>query len=667
MALIVKDRVKETTETTGTGTLTLAGAQSGFQSFAVIGNGNTTYYAVVDTTNNEWEVGLGTYTASGTTLSRDTILESSNSGSAVNFQSGTKFVFCTQPAEKTAFSDDIPTAVSELTNDAGYITGISANSVGASELNVSGNGTTTQFLRSDGDGTFTWATPTDTNTTYSAGTGITLTGTTFSNAAPDQTVSLTGSGATSVSGTYPNFTISSTDTNTTYSTATSGTLGLVKIGYTESGKNYPVELSNGQMYVNVPWTDTDTVYSLPEATSTTRGGIELFSDTDQSVAANTVTTTAGRTYGIQLNSNGQAVVNVPWVNTDTNTTYSAGTALDLSGTTFNVDLSELSTSTTNGDGDYFVVVDTSNVQRKLTKGNIAISGFSNDAGYTTNVGDITGVTAGTNLSGGGTSGTVTLNMSSTPSLTSVTLGSGCTLQESTDRADLLQITSSTSSWAGLQIRNSSNEGRWSFMTDGATAGFYDDEQGDWAIQMTENGSTILYYNGTAYLTTVSGGINVTGDIYVDDQIIHDGDTNTYMQFPSADNWRVVTGGTERLVANNSYVYVNQSTFYADMEVASKTGSVAMGLGLYNHFYWTLTGNITILNPSVEQIGMCGVFIFKHSGSARTVSLSSKFKTVGGAGLTLSSTANAVDVVPYIVTTTGTYGQILLGNPILGVA
>ena len=97
------------------------------------------------------------------------------------------------------------------------------------------------------------------------------------------------------------------------------------------------------------------------------------------------------------------------VNTDT--TYSAGTALDLSGTTFNVDLSELSTSTTNADGDYFVVTDTSNVQRKLTKGNINISGFNNDAGYTTNVGDITGVTAGTGLTGGGASGSVTLNVS----------------------------------------------------------------------------------------------------------------------------------------------------------------------------------------------------------------------------------------------------------------
>lgn len=92
--------------------------------------------------------------------------------------------------------------------------GISDNGVGATQLNVTGNGTTSQFLRSDGDGTFTWATPTDTNTTYSAGSGLSLVGTTFSNSAPDQTVTLTGSGATSISGTYPNFTISSTDTDT---------------------------------------------------------------------------------------------------------------------------------------------------------------------------------------------------------------------------------------------------------------------------------------------------------------------------------------------------------------------------------------------------------------------------------------------------------------------
>ena len=96
MALILADRVQETTATTGTGTVTLAGAASGFQSFAAVGNGNSTYYTI--TGGAEWEVGIGTYTSSGTTLSRTTVLSSSNSGSLVNFAAGTKNVFVTYPA-----------------------------------------------------------------------------------------------------------------------------------------------------------------------------------------------------------------------------------------------------------------------------------------------------------------------------------------------------------------------------------------------------------------------------------------------------------------------------------------------------------------------------------------------------------------------------------------
>lgn len=101
MAFVVKDRVKVTSTTTGTGTLTLGAASlGGFQDFSVIGDGNTTYYTITDSTAAEWEVGIGTYTASGTTLSRDTVLESSNSGSLVDFAAGSKDVFVTYPAER---------------------------------------------------------------------------------------------------------------------------------------------------------------------------------------------------------------------------------------------------------------------------------------------------------------------------------------------------------------------------------------------------------------------------------------------------------------------------------------------------------------------------------------------------------------------------------------
>ena len=109
MALVVKDRVRETTTTTGTGTITLGGAATGFQSFSVIGNANTTFYTIQLSNTNEWEVGIGTYTLSGTTLSRDTILESSNSGSAVNFSAGSKDVFVTYPAEKAIYQGNLPT------------------------------------------------------------------------------------------------------------------------------------------------------------------------------------------------------------------------------------------------------------------------------------------------------------------------------------------------------------------------------------------------------------------------------------------------------------------------------------------------------------------------------------------------------------------------------
>jgi len=106
MALVLADRVKETTTTTGTGTVTLLGAATGYQSFSAIGNANTTYYTIAGQTGSEWEVGIGTYTSSGTTLSRDTVLASSNSGSLVSFSAGTKDVFCDYPAKRAVIGGE---------------------------------------------------------------------------------------------------------------------------------------------------------------------------------------------------------------------------------------------------------------------------------------------------------------------------------------------------------------------------------------------------------------------------------------------------------------------------------------------------------------------------------------------------------------------------------
>ena len=107
MALVLADRVKETTTTTGTGTVTLLGASTGFQSFAVIGDANTTYYTIAAQTGTEWEVGIGTYTLSGTTLARTTVLSNSSGTqpSALSFTAGTKDVFVTYPSEKSVNLD----------------------------------------------------------------------------------------------------------------------------------------------------------------------------------------------------------------------------------------------------------------------------------------------------------------------------------------------------------------------------------------------------------------------------------------------------------------------------------------------------------------------------------------------------------------------------------
>lgn len=168
MALVLKDRVKETTTTTGTGTVTLAGAVSGFQSFSVIGNGNTTYYAIVDQATGAWEVGLGTYTATGTTLARTTILESSNAGAAVNFGAGSKEVFVTYPGEKALDTDTAASTYQPLDGD---LTAIAA---------LAG---TSGFLKKTAANTYSL----DTSTYLTGNQTITLSG------------DVTGSGTTSIS------------------------------------------------------------------------------------------------------------------------------------------------------------------------------------------------------------------------------------------------------------------------------------------------------------------------------------------------------------------------------------------------------------------------------------------------------------------------------------
>ena len=170
MALVLADRVKDTTTSTGTGTITLANSPpAGFQSFTAVGNGNTTYYTIAG--GSQWEVGVGTYTASGTTLSRDTVLSSSSGGSLVDFAAGTKDVFVTYPAERSVYED----ATGSININ---ITGNAATASNATSAIIATN------IAGGASGSIPYQTGANATTFLASGTGVLIGG-----AAPSYTMS----------------------------------------------------------------------------------------------------------------------------------------------------------------------------------------------------------------------------------------------------------------------------------------------------------------------------------------------------------------------------------------------------------------------------------------------------------------------------------------------
>ena len=383
MALVLKDRVKETTTTTGTGTVTLAGAAAGFQSFVVIGDGNQTFYAIVDATSGDWEVGVGAYTASGTTLSRATVVSSSNAGSLVNFGAGSKDVFVTYPSSRAVYLDAAGSAVSVLdigtlgTSTANITTAnITAGTVSTTPTSANDlvNKTYVDTLAASGihfHQPVRVESPINLNATYNNGTaGV---GATLTNAGTQAALVIDG------------VTVSVADRVLVYQQTTQTQNGIYVVSDVGSGStNWILTRSS----------DADT-YVINSAAGLSEGST-VFVQQGATGSGETYTcnTTGVITFG---------TTNITFAQISSAQIYSAGTGLTLSGTQFSI--TNTGTAGTYGSASSVPVI-TTNAQGQVTGVTptaIAISGAAVSGNISGQAGSVANaLTAGTFLTSGGT-------------------------------------------------------------------------------------------------------------------------------------------------------------------------------------------------------------------------------------------------------------------------
>ena len=468
------------------------------------------------------------------------------------------------------------TANAALPKSGGAMTGAITTNSTFDGRDVATDGTKLDGIEASADVTDT----TNVVAALSTGTGISLSaGGEIGNTAPDQTVALTGGGGTTISGTYPSFTITSSS------------------------------------------------FALPTATATALGGIELFSDTDQTVAANAVTTTAARTYGIQLNSDDQAVINVPW----TDTTYTVG-----DGGLTEINFTSADNTKLDGIEASADVTDTTNVVASLTAGsNITIAADG---------------TIASTASGGGNE---TLQQ---------TLVIGNTVTTDTKiqfRDSAIYINSSADGQLDIVADNEVQLAATTFDINAAVVTNGDVTVGDDLSLLSDSSKINFGLNSDVSLTHQHN----LGLLLNTNRRLYFYDTTQYIHAPSSTTLDI--NATSEIELNAALIDVNgnldvQGTLTVQggiTEDASTLSGTTPTLYMYlaTNFVHTLTGATTYTFSNPATTGNASSFTLKiiQDSTARTITWPSTVNWAGGTAPTLTTTANGVDVFVFYTIDGGT--------------
>ena len=802
MALVIKDRVKQTTTTTGTGTLTLNGTIDGFQTFAAaLSDGDTTYYALLEPSTNNWEVGLGTWTEGSSLLARTTVLASSNSGSAVNLTAQAE-VFITQPAGKAAFfnadgdldlSRDPQTALQAATKqyvdtiaaagihyhtlvrveapsnlNATYNNGTAgvgatltnagtqaaitidgvalssadrvliynqtnaahngiytvttvgdgasnwvltratdADSYGASDPDSLGEGDA--FFVKEGDtgagelyvmntsGTITFGTTNITFTViaetavYSAGNGITLTGTTFS---ADAGIGVTVDGSGINIGQAVE-TTSDVTFNSVAAALTGNVSGNVTGDVTgnadtatalETARNIGGVSFDGTASINLPGVNTtgnqDTTGNAATATAWATGRtISLTGDVTGTVTgvdgtgnASIATTIAADSVALGTDTTGNYVGSVASGN------YVTGGAAGSEGAALTIGVDATPTNTASkvvardASGNFSAGTITaalsgnaSTASTLATARNIAVTGaVTGDANFdgsgnisisTTVDGDL--AVPDKIIHTGDTDTSIRFPAADTVSFetggserarfdssgnfivgkTTSTVGTAGTSIESTGRVQI-----NAANTTPLSISRISDEGDMIYFYEGGVLrGRIGIEANDLFISSANSGIR-FDFNTTRVVPCNTSGAGVdgtndwgdpgsrwkdgyfSGNLSIGNQVYHDGDTDTYLQFHGADQFRIVTGGATRLEVTNSDVTI-QSALKEDYDALSGT-SPTIDVDTGGAFSLTMTGNTTFTFSGCTS-GVGVGFVLQLTGNGSTVTWPASVKWAGG--------------------------------------